>query len=175
MLGSLQNRYALAVSALVPPKNFTPMSPLLGETPRTPMEFPLATESPAQAVPCRAGVLSAVVYSNGDVSVCELHEPLGNLRQQGFWEIWNGERAKARRRAIACKECWCTTEVFLWPSLTYQPQYLAKAMLGGRVWQKAGELAPGEKPTVRLEDAYGPATAASEDRAKLDLLQAPKD
>ncbi|HUR29591.1 MAG TPA: radical SAM protein, partial [Planctomycetota bacterium] len=32
-----------------------------------------------QAVPCRAGVLSAVVYSNGDVSVCELHEPLGNL------------------------------------------------------------------------------------------------
>jgi MoaA/NifB/PqqE/SkfB family radical SAM enzyme len=124
-----------------------------------------------QAVPCRAGVLSAVVYSNGDVSVCELHEPLGNLRQQSFWEIWNGEKAKARRKAVACKECWCTTEVFLWPSITYQPQYLAKAMLGGRVWEKAGALAPGEKPDVRLEDAYG---SSSEDREKLDAIQLPK-
>ena len=128
-----------------------------------------------QAVPCRAGVLSAVVYSNGDVSVCELHEPLGNLRQQGFWDIWNSDKAKARRRAIACKECWCTTEVFLWPSITYQPQYLARAMLGGRVWEKAGPLAPGEKPDVRLEDAYGQAEGSNSDREKLDQLQAPRD
>ena len=35
-----------------------------------------------QVVSCRAGVLSAVVYSNGDVSVCENHPPLGNLRQK---------------------------------------------------------------------------------------------
>lgn len=121
-----------------------------------------------QAVPCRAGVLSAVVYSNGDVSVCELHEPLGNLRQQGFWEIWNSEKAKARRRSIACKECWCTTEVFLWPSITYQPQHLARAMIAGRVWQKATPLGPGEKPEVRLDDAYG---STSDDRRKLDALQ----
>ena len=71
---------------------------------------------------CRAGRrLSAVVYANGDVGVCELHEPLGNLRQQSFREIWNGENAKARRNSIARKECYCTTEVFLWP-ITYQPQ-----------------------------------------------------
>jgi MoaA/NifB/PqqE/SkfB family radical SAM enzyme len=130
------------------------------------------TESIAQktqVVPCRAGVLSAVVYSNGDVSVCELHEPLGNLRQQGFWEIWNSDKARARRRAVACKECWCTTEVFLWPSITYRPVQMARAMLGGRVWERAAPLGPGEKPVVRLEDAYG---NASEDRAKLDAIQA---
>src|SRR3990172_7395337 len=28
-----------------------------------------------QVVPCRAGILNAVVYSNGDVSVCEIHKP----------------------------------------------------------------------------------------------------
>jgi hypothetical protein len=121
-----------------------------------------------QVVPCRAGVLSAVIYSNGDVSVCELHEPLGNLRRNSFWEIWNGEKAKDRRRSIACKECWCTTEVFLWPSITYQPKHLAKAMFAGRIWEKAGALAPGEKPTVRLEDSYG---NSSEDRDKLNAIQ----
>jgi hypothetical protein len=108
------------------------------------------------------------VYSNGDVSVCELHEPLGNLRQQSFWEIWNSEKARDRRRRVACKECWCTTEVFLWPSITYQPAQMAKAMLGGKVWQKAQPLGPGEKIVVRLEDAYGTASA---DGAKLDAIQ----
>src|SRR5205823_3396245 len=33
-----------------------------------------------QVVPCRAGRLTAVVYSNGDVSLCETHRPIGNLR-----------------------------------------------------------------------------------------------
>jgi MoaA/NifB/PqqE/SkfB family radical SAM enzyme len=120
-----------------------------------------------QVVPCRAGVLSAVVYANGDVSVCELHEPLGNLRKQSFPEIWNSEKAQARRKSIACKECWCTTEVFLWPSLTYQPVHLAKAMVGGKVWRKAEPLAESEKPVVRLEDAYGQRTT---DRDKLDAV-----
>jgi MoaA/NifB/PqqE/SkfB family radical SAM enzyme len=40
----------------------------------------------AQVVPCRAGILNAVVYANGDVSVCENHPPLGNLRQKSFPE-----------------------------------------------------------------------------------------
>jgi len=53
-------------------------------------------EKQTQVVPCKAGVLSAVVYSNGDVSVCELHEPLGNLRQQSFWEIWNGDKSRRK-------------------------------------------------------------------------------
>jgi MoaA/NifB/PqqE/SkfB family radical SAM enzyme len=89
-----------------------------------------------QVVPCRAGRLSAVVYANGDVSVCEIHKPLGNLRKHTFPEIWNSEAAEALRASIARKECFCTTEVFLWPSIVYQPLSLAKAAAGAKVWQR---------------------------------------
>jgi MoaA/NifB/PqqE/SkfB family radical SAM enzyme len=98
-----------------------------------------------QVIPCRAGVLSAVVAANGDVSVCELHEPLGNLRRQSFWEIWNSEKAVRLRAAIAAKACHCTTEVFLWPSIVYQPTRLVQAMVGAQVWQRVRPLQPDEK------------------------------
>jgi MoaA/NifB/PqqE/SkfB family radical SAM enzyme len=92
-----------------------------------------------QVVPCRAGVIAGVVYANGDVSVCELHEPLGNLRDRSFREIWNSPGAKALRERIAKKECWCTTEVFLWPSVVFQPVPLMRAAIGGKVWKRPDE------------------------------------
>jgi MoaA/NifB/PqqE/SkfB family radical SAM enzyme len=98
-----------------------------------------------QCVPCRAGVLNAVVYSNGDVSVCETHEPLGNLRDKTFPEIWNSAEAQALRKSIAAKQCYCTNEVFLWPSITYQPHRLLQAMVGARVWRGPGQLPAGER------------------------------
>jgi MoaA/NifB/PqqE/SkfB family radical SAM enzyme len=112
-----------------------------------------------QVIPCRAGVLSAVVAANGDVSVCELHESLGNLRQQSFWEIWNSEKAVRLRAAIAAKECHCTTEVFLWPSIVYQPKPLVQAMVGARVWQRVVPLGAGEKDAVPAAAAHGDAPA----------------
>jgi hypothetical protein len=105
-----------------------------------------------QVVPCRAGVLSAVVYSNGDVSVCELHEPLGNLRERSFAEIWSSEKARALRRSIAAKACYCTTEVFMWPSITYRPPALISSLLRAQPWRAPAPLAPEEKPVVRPED-----------------------
>jgi MoaA/NifB/PqqE/SkfB family radical SAM enzyme len=90
-----------------------------------------------QIVPCRAGVLTAVVTARGDVSVCELHEPLGNLREQSFPEIWSSARARDLRASIAAKACHCTTEVFLWPSIVYQPIPLLKTMRGTYAWSKA--------------------------------------
>ncbi len=98
-----------------------------------------------QVVPCTAGMLSAVVAANGDVSVCELHEPIGNLRQQSFPEIWRSEKAKALRESIARKECYCTTEVFLWPSIVFQPTHMLQAMAGAKVWRRVKPLAEGEK------------------------------
>lgn len=97
-----------------------------------------------QVIPCRAGILSAVVAANGDVSVCELHEPLGNLRTQTFWEIWNSEAAAKLRHSIAAKDCHCTTEVFLWPSIVFQPLPLAKSLIKARVWKEVKPLTPGE-------------------------------
>jgi AdoMet-dependent heme synthase len=104
-----------------------------------------------QVVPCRAGVLSAVVYSNGDVSVCETHPPLGNLRARSFWEIWTSDEARRLRESIARKECYCTNEVFLWPSIVYQPGRLAQAMLGARTWRPVAPLAPEEKVHVPVD------------------------
>jgi MoaA/NifB/PqqE/SkfB family radical SAM enzyme len=98
-----------------------------------------------QVIPCRAGTLSAVVYSNGDVSVCESHAPLGNLREKTFWEIWRSPEAQALRESIAARQCYCTNEVFLWPSITYQPLQLVRAMIGAKVWQGAPPLAAVEQ------------------------------
>jgi len=88
-----------------------------------------------QVVPCRAGILTGVVYANGDVSVCETHEPLGNLRERSFMEIWCSDEAKRLRESIAAKACHCTNEVFLWPSITYQPVQLLRMMVNAKVWQ----------------------------------------
>jgi len=125
-----------------------------------------ATQS--QVVPCRAGRLNAVVYSNGDVSVCESHAPLGNLREKSFPEIWASPEAETLRRSIAAKECYCTNEVFLWPSITYQPPQLIRAILGAKVWQKAKPLGSDEKPAVSLDDG----AAGSMDQDRLISIQA---
>ncbi len=87
-------------------------------------------ESCSQYVPCTAGNLTGVVYANGDVSVCETHPPLGNLRQKSFFEIWDSDEANALRAHIKAKQCYCTNEVFLWPSIVFQPVQLTKALVG---------------------------------------------
>ena len=98
-----------------------------------------------QVVPCRAGILSAVVYSNGDVSVCEAHKPLGNIRDKSFKEIWYSDEARKLRASIRAKDCYCTNEMFLWPSITFQPLQLIKAMLGAKVWRKPQILPSAEQ------------------------------
>lgn len=103
-----------------------------------------------QVIPCQAGRMSAVVYANGDVSACELHQPIGNLRQKTFPEIWNSPEAQKLRASIGRKECHCTTEVFLWSSIVYQPLSLARAMLGGTVWRQAKPLRNEERELVSL-------------------------
>ncbi|MGO9468699.1 MAG: radical SAM/SPASM domain-containing protein [Isosphaeraceae bacterium] len=134
-----------------------------------------------QVVPCRAGVLSAVVYANGDVSVCENHEPIGNLRRHSFPEIWGAARARDLRKSIRRKECHCTNEVFLWPSIVYQPIQLLRAMIGAKPWRAAPPLALEERAFVPL-DALGPlrvkngAPSASEwkpDQVELPILSEP--
>ncbi len=105
-----------------------------------------------QVVPCKAGKVSGVVYANGDVSLCEIHEPLGNLRQKSFPEIWHSEEAQRLRRSVACKECHCTTEVFMWSSITYQPTQLVRAAIGGKVWTKPVPLPENEREEVSLAD-----------------------
>lgn len=92
-------------------------------------------ETESQFVPCTAGNLTGVVYANGDVSVCEQHLPLGNLRKNSFFEIWDSAEAKKLREQIKAKQCYCTNEVFLWSSIVFQPVQLTRAMVGAKISQ----------------------------------------
>ena len=92
-------------------------------------------ETSSQYVPCTAGNLTGVVYANGDVSVCESHPPLGNLRKKSFFEIWDSEEATSLRARIQARQCYCTNEVFLWPSIVFQPVQLTKALIGAKPFQ----------------------------------------
>jgi MoaA/NifB/PqqE/SkfB family radical SAM enzyme len=118
-----------------------------------------------QVVPCRAGILSAVVYSNGDVSVCESHAPLGNLREKSFNEIWTSPEAQALRKSIADRQCYCTNEVFLWPSIVYQPYQLVRAIAGAKPWRSVPPLPAAGQPQPESS------TQPSEDYDKLVRIQ----
>ena len=94
-------------------------------------------EADAQIVPCAAGRLTGVIYANGDVGLCETHPPVGNLREKSFWEIWDSSEADALRAQIRARACHCTNEVFLWPSIVYQPVQLSRALMGAGAWRRA--------------------------------------
>ncbi len=128
-----------------------------------------SAEMETQVVPCRAGVLSAVIHANGDVGVCEQRPPIGNLRQNTFKEIWHAHATNEVRRSIRKKECYCTNEIFMWPSIVFQPTSLAKSMVGAKVWEKVSPLPDTDKvdyaqaaePLVQAEAAkQGSSTAA---------------
>ena len=104
-----------------------------------------AAQRTEQYVPCRAGVLSAVVHANGDVSVCEQRPPLGNLRKDSFMTLWRGHQAAQVRKSIRNRDCYCTNEIFMWPSIVFQPLQLAKVMLGAKVWRRIVPLAADKK------------------------------
>jgi MoaA/NifB/PqqE/SkfB family radical SAM enzyme len=93
-----------------------------------------------QVVPCCAGLLNAVIYANGDVGICESHPPIGNIREKSFKEIWHSSQAKNLRRSIRNRQCFCSNEVFMWPSIVFQPLSLANAMLHAKVWKKPEHL-----------------------------------
>src|SRR4051812_33223550 len=111
-------------------------------------------ERQQQVVPCQAGMLTGVVYSNGDVSVCENHPPIGNIRERSFPEIWHSEAARVLREQIAARACYCTNEIFLWPSFTYRPAQLIKVMAGGKTGGGPAQtsFAPPPPPPPREKD-----------------------
>jgi len=98
-----------------------------------------------QVVPCKAGILSAVVHANGNIALCEQHEPIGNLRKNSFMEIWYSEEARKLRASIKAKECYCTNEIFMWPSITFQPLQLTRALTQAKVWQSPTDLGADER------------------------------
>lgn len=82
-----------------------------------------------QILSCGAGDLIGVIENNGDVKLCELLEPLGNLRKQSFSEIWHSQAANLKRKDIENKKCFCTHECFIAPSIMYKPKNYIKVLL----------------------------------------------
>jgi O6-methylguanine-DNA--protein-cysteine methyltransferase len=72
-------------------------------------------------------------------------------------EIWRAQATQQIRRSIRNKECYCTNEIFMWPSIVYQPRHLLRSMIGAKVWERASRLAPGERVD------YSEAAAALDD------------
>ena len=72
-------------------------------------------------IPCLGGTTVGVIDANGDVRLCELLEPIGNLKDvdYNFMKLWNSEVAKKQRRFIKDKKCVCTHCVNLGNSLQY--------------------------------------------------------
>ena len=67
------------------------------------------------------------------------------------FRAWFSPEATALRTSVHNKECWCTNEVFMWPSINYQPIQLAKALIGSRPWEKPVALRDEERHKVLPE------------------------
>ena len=105
--------------------------------------------------PATVAAVTIPVNANGDVQLCETtasHPPVGNLREKSFREIWSSPEAQAQRERIRRKECHCTNEVFLWPSFTFAPAQLGRAMLGARVWQRPERLPASERAPLPVQE-----------------------
>lgn len=81
-------------------------------------------EEETQVTPCYAGTISGVLDARGEVQLCELRDPVGNVRDTGydFGKLWFSEAADEQRRSIAAKECHCTHSCFMSSSLVFQPR-----------------------------------------------------
>jgi MoaA/NifB/PqqE/SkfB family radical SAM enzyme len=80
-------------------------------------------------VTCLAGRAMTVIYSNGDVAVCEMIKPFANLRDYdfNFHKLWGSEKANKIRDSI--KNCFCTHGCFIGPSEVYYPPFFIKKTL----------------------------------------------
>lgn len=84
-------------------------------------EYPLA---------CLAGHLDGVIHSNGDVSICELRKPFGNLKDAGmdFRKVWWSEAGNGMRESA--KSCCCIHGCNMLSNMQYHEPTLKKILLG---------------------------------------------
>ncbi len=73
---------------------------------------------------CLAGYFDGVIYSNGDVSLCELTRPIANLNDfdMQFDKLWWSEQAE-RMRAVTTN-CCCLHGCNILSSMQYDPETL---------------------------------------------------
>jgi MoaA/NifB/PqqE/SkfB family radical SAM enzyme len=77
-------------------------------------------------MPCTAGQTSIIIDYNGDVRVCELRKPIGNLRTQGmdFHRFWNSIERKREVRQVGLDQCFCTHICFMYDSMRHSKRVM---------------------------------------------------
>jgi radical SAM protein with 4Fe4S-binding SPASM domain len=103
-------------------------------------------------LPCKMATIGFFVDPFGEVLPCNmLKEPMGNLREQSFEEIWHGERAEHVRQLVRnCPEqCWmtgsasCAMREKVWiPALWVFKSKLELLTNPDWPWPRRGEIAP---------------------------------
>lgn len=89
-------------------------------------------EENAYQLPCLAGKVSVVVDELGNVYACELlKEPMGNLKDNSFKEIWFSEKSVSLSDSITKDKCYCTHECAMSSSLLFNPPKLVQSMISG--------------------------------------------
>ena len=78
-------------------------------------------ETKKQIIPCFADKFSCVLWANGDIGFCELLPPIGNIKQNGFDSIWQGEKALDQRKLIREKRCFCVHSCFQNKNIMFNP------------------------------------------------------
>jgi len=92
---------------------------------------------------CQAGEHTAVLEANGTVRLCELLDPVGNVKDHGYdWNaVWDSERARAQRAEILTRSCSCTHCVNVGQSIAFDEA--AGRRQREMVEKLAGEVAAG--------------------------------
>jgi len=75
-------------------------------------------------MPCTAGETAAVIDYNGDVRICELRQPIGNLRDYAcdFQRLWDSQVRTAEVAQMRKDHCDCTHICFIDESTAYSPK-----------------------------------------------------
>jgi MoaA/NifB/PqqE/SkfB family radical SAM enzyme len=75
-------------------------------------------------MPCTAGETAAVIDYHGDVRICELRQPIGNLRDYDcdFGRLWSSAARTAEVAQMHQDHCDCTHICFIDDSATYSPK-----------------------------------------------------
>lgn len=86
-------------------------------------------EQKKQLVPCYVGTTHCILGSEGDISFCELTQPIGNIRENTFNEIWNSKKANILRNFIKNKKCYCVHSCFQQNNIVFTTSLYPKIFL----------------------------------------------
>jgi Fe-coproporphyrin III synthase len=88
------------------------------------IQFTNYTHGARWPMPCTAGETAAVIDYHGDVRICELRQPIGNLREYDcdFGRLWNSQARTAEVAQMRQDHCDCTHICFIDDSATYSPK-----------------------------------------------------